>query len=155
MTTDPLTEVDVKPEVRSPPKKRGRPPKPDNLDATVEEFSKAVEEEELEQEEELNDSGNSGATPTLRSRRGRSITPKNLDYEPPKAKKTGNATAAPSTKPTGSQSAAAKNSPAPENPQLMPDQAKMIEELMKRKPELFKGSNPVRLVIRLHLSCWN
>ena len=60
--------------IKCPPKKRGRPPKQDNLDATVEEFSKAVEEEEQEQQ-------SSSENPiTLRSRRSRSITPKNLEF---------------------------------------------------------------------------
>jgi hypothetical protein len=113
-----------------PPKKRkgDQNDKQDAMDQTVEEFSKAVEQEEKEMDV---------ATPPMRTRRGRAVVAPNLDI--PEQQTT--------PKPPKKKSITPKKLSAAAAATTISDQNAMISELMKKNPELFKGNKSVKLKV--------
>lgn len=112
-TNDDIAESTA--EIKSPPKKRKT--ESDAMDKTVEEFSKAIEQEEQEDQKPKT------------TRRGRVIHAPNLESpsESPVVKKSPRRQTTPST-------------PAA-------DHTPIIAELMRKNPEMFKGNKPVKIKV--------
>ena len=110
-------------------------PKDIELDKTVEEFSKVVEQEEKELQ-------TPESSPQLKkTRKGRVIIPPNLDMpEPQSSVSSPVQTVTPITAKPKPDSDSASSS-------AVPDQTTMISELMKKNPDLFKGNKPVKIKV--------
>ncbi len=113
-------------EIKSPPKKR-KANNEDAMDKALDEFSKVAEQEE----KELN------STKARTTRRGRVVTPPNLESPSETPQK---------TKPVA---IARKSTPKPRKVSNAPqqDHSQLIADIMRKNPEMFKGNKPVKIKV--------